>query len=450
MKKLTIILALTLLLAACDRPTTGEQPIWQMGYGMRELIPEDPESNTYYIAGYQNDHPAEGVLDYQRVKAVYLAAGDEAVLLIVIDCVGLSSGQVQDIRNALPKPLRKITHVVSTHTHAGIDTLGLWGPVAIDGKDENFQQQLTEKAAEAVEEAYKTRSLGHLYYGASSAGIEALQHDSCAPYVYDKAIHQLRFAPLDGGSGIRLLNYAAHAESLRSENALISADFPRYLCDAVKRESGDDALFLPVAIGGLIMTNRLTDEQGREYPVTENVVKTGELLASAVLSISDERELVPSLRCLTQTVNLPLENKVFIAMGALGVLTNKILTKGEGTYGLSVATSVSLLRLGDLTVVCLPGELFPELAYGAGDVLGVTATLREILDEDFFVIGLCDDEVGYIVPPSDFLVHETDPYLSTVTDETGENHYEETNSVGPETAERLLSAVAELRKQIHD
>ena len=135
-------------------------------------------------------------------------------------------------------------------------------------------------------------------------------------------------------------------------------------------------------------------------------------------------------------------------MGALGLLSNKILTNGEGVYGLAVETSVSLLRLGDLTVACLPGELFPELAYGNGDALGVTATLRELLGEDFLVIGLCDDEVGYIVPPSDFLVNETNPYLEGVKDETGENHYEETNSVGPESAERLLSAIAELMKRL--
>lgn len=448
MKKLALFLATLLLLTACDTPATGSEPIWQMGYGARELIPEDLESTTYYIAGYKNDNPAVGVLDYQCVKAVYLSADGEALLLIVVDGVGLSSGQVETICQALPRHLRKIAHVASTHTHAGIDTLGLWGPVAVDGKDEAFSRQIIEKAVEAAEQAYKTRSLGRLYYGSVTEGIEELQHDSRAPYVYDKAIHQLRFEPLDGGNGIRILNYAAHAESLRSENALISADFPRYLCDAIKRDSGDDALFLPAAIGGLIMTRRLTDERGNEYPVTENVIKTGELLASAALSITEERELPPTLRCLTKTVTIPLENQVFIAMGALGILQNKIAPNGAGTYGLSVTTTVSLLRLGDLTVVGLPGELFPELAYGTGDALGVSATIREMIGENFLVIGLFDDEIGYIVPPSDFLVHETAPYLSTIKDETGENHYEETNSVGPEAAERLLTAIRHLKEAL--
>ena len=40
MKKLALFLATLLLLTACDTPATGSEPIWQMGYGARELIPE--------------------------------------------------------------------------------------------------------------------------------------------------------------------------------------------------------------------------------------------------------------------------------------------------------------------------------------------------------------------------------------------------------------------------
>ena len=91
----------------------------------------------------------------------------------------------------------------------------------------------------------------------------------------------------------------------------------------------------------------------------------------------------------------------------------------------------------------MPGELFPELAYGEGEKLGVTATLKELLGDDFLVFGLCDDEIGYIVPPSDFMLNEKNPYLQAV-EGAGENRYEETNSVGPDAALRLLDAVKTL------
>ena len=64
------------------------------------------------------------------------------------------------------------------------------------------------------------------------------------------------------------------------------------------------------------------------------------------------------------------------------------------------------------------------------------------------VMALCNDELGYILPPSAILLNEEMPYLERVVDETGENHYEETNSVGTKTAEILAEAFEKaLRKQ---
>ena len=64
--------------------------------------------------------------------------------------------------------------------------------------------------------------------------------------------------------------------------------------------------------------------------------------------------------------------------------------------------------------------------------------------EHNFVIGLCNDELGYILPPDDFLVHPTLPYFERIEDEIGENHYEETNSAGIRTAQILFAALEEV------
>jgi hypothetical protein len=56
------------------------------------------------------------------------------------------------------------------------------------------------------------------------------------------------------------------------------------------------------------------------------------------------------------------------------------------------------------------------------------------------ILGLANDEVGYIVPPSDFLLNEDVPYLEKTMDYKGENHYEETNSIGPQCANMIASA----------
>lgn len=61
-----------------------------------------------------------------------------------------------------------------------------------------------------------------------------------------------------------------------------------------------------------------------------------------------------------------------------------------------------------------------------------------------FILGLCNDELGYIVPPNDFLVNEANPYFENINDAYGENHYEETNSTGKFTAQVIADALDSL------
>ena len=427
---------------------------WEAGFACVELIPDDLDGTTYYIAGYNNAYPVTGVLDYQCAKALWLSAEGNELLVIAIDCIGLSSADIADIKAGLGE-LKNSTgcsvHVISTHTHAGIDTLGLWGPVAQDGKNAGFMEVLKEGAVKAGKAAYENRCAGRLYFGYSSDGIEKLQRDSREPYVYDKNLYQLRFEPKSSGAGIRIFNYAAHAEALRSRNSLISADYPHYLCKAITEATGDNAMYIPGAVGGLIMTERLKDKNGNEYKVEENVVKTGELLAETAMKINNERELSPVLYADTVQTQIPLDNSVFIALKALGVLTTEVVKTGEGQHGISVMTSVSLIKLGDLSIAAVPGELFPELAYGVSNEFNgaspdneMPKTFREIMGDEFLVFGLCDDEIGYIVSPNDFLLDGDNPYLSEGIDIYGRKHYEETNSVGISAASYISAALTEL------
>lgn len=61
-----------------------------------------------------------------------------------------------------------------------------------------------------------------------------------------------------------------------------------------------------------------------------------------------------------------------------------------------------------------------------------------------FVIGLCNDELGYIVAENDFILNETTPYINSVKDDMQRNHYEETNSTGPQCAKIILDETENL------
>ncbi|NLE13727.1 MAG: hypothetical protein GX628_08645 [Clostridiales bacterium] len=457
-----VAILLTASLGGCSRavpePLSGQGSEWIAGYGVTDLVPPSSNLSDYYVAGYRNGNRATGLLDYQQACAMWLETGGASLLLVAVDCVALAKTQTDEIKDRIyaaydgDKSALRI-HIISTHDHAGIDTFGLWGELARDGKDEGFMEVLYQGVVKAALDAYADRRPGELYYGHNGKGIEELQRDSRNPQIYDREIHQLRFEPSDGSPGIRLLDYAAHAESLRGANSLISADYPRYLREAVERDSPgkDRALYVPGAVGGLIMTHVLRDDNGEEYPVETNVVLTGELLAKTALAIKNERKLEPRLWCDTTAVRIPLDNTLFILMAAVGVLPTRAVESRDGKYGLSVETVVSLVRIGDLSLVMIPGEYFPELAYGdTGPGIPNTSKipnpppLKDYLGEDFLIVGLSDDEIGYIVTPSDFLLHKDYPYIKNASEIYEIRHYEETNSVGPDAAKHIADAVARL------
>ena len=107
-----------------------------------------------------------------------------------------------------------------------------------------------------------------------------------------------------------------------------------------------------------------------------------------------------------------------------------------------IKTEVNVLNLGEVTLGLIPGEIFPELVSGTGDSRD-PQPLREIAAEngreELVVVGLANDEIGYIVTPGDYLLDEELPYLN----EAEGDHYEETNSVGKNCAEALAKAFAE-------
>ncbi len=431
MKKLLIILIVLQLFVGCTPAEPVQERQWHAGFASASLT--TPPLEECYIAGYHNGNRPTGQLDAQTVSALWLDDGVTSLLLIAVDCVGVDSGTVSRIREALSDFAGRTgcdsVNVISSHTHAGVDTLGLWGPVGLNGKNEEFIEQITAASAICAENAYTDRSAGQLLYGISKT--ENMQRDSRDPQVFDENLYQFRFIPENSdANGIRLISYAAHAESLRGDNLLISADYPAVVHKLVKDATGDDVMYVPGAIGGLIMTRKLVDED-----MVANLNETGRLLAEYVLSPDSETTLEPNLKIARQEFSTPLENTLFLYYKFLGILgnsTHRTLT------GYEVETEVSVIRMDGAALALIPGELFPELVVGTGrdgDPEGLASIARRYGIEHLVIAGLANDEIGYIVPPSVFLLDENAPYVVGP-----EGHYEETNSVSPQCAPDLAAA----------
>ncbi len=89
-----------------------------------------------------------------------------------------------------------------------------------------------------------------------------------------------------------------------------------------------------------------------------------------------------------------------------------------------------MLKIGPAWLLTVPGELLPKLGLAWQD------DLRQAGATVAAIIGLANDELGYILPEADYIYPEN-PF------EPGD-HYEETMSIGPEAGPRLLAAVQKM------
>lgn len=428
------------------------------GFGKAVMLPGDIGKRTYYIAGYSENNPAKGVLDPQYAHALWLDdnSGLGGILIISLDIVGLLINDVEEIQKRLEDfcritACRSIT-VLSTHNHAGIDTMGIWGMLPFSGKSPKFMNILFNAVKTAAMQAYEDRKKGRLFCG--SIEVPDMQEDIRLPEVYSKTLTRLRFVPNDGSREIWFLNFASHSESLQGCNNLVSADFPGYMRERIRSVTGAETIYGVGAIGGMI-SMKIDDEDTlrKEHRLAESTRNIGFRLADYAISISEEKPLRPSIGIIKQKFYCPVENPVLTVACQIGLLNaDRYLMPGNPSKS-ALITQISYFEIDTLGILMVPCELFPELAYGGyldaehsaeGKPADINpAPLIEIAKNDrLLIFGLADDEIGYVMPPNDFMLNKESPYLERAFDRHGRKHYEETNSMGPDTASVIAGAVA--------
>lgn len=437
---------------------------WTCGIAKAAYTPADYNNKTYFIAGYDSNNPVKGVLDDLYARAVYLDdnRGNGGVIFCALDCVGISRRDINDIRKYALESGRlgkvKSINISSTHTHAGIDTQGLWGEkIYKSGKDKAFMENLKKQAARAVVEAYENRKDGSLYMGYTP--VEDMQADVRTPVTYDKNLTRFRFSPDDSSGEIYIVNFASHAELLGT-TSLVSADFPAYLIKEIEEKvQGSNAVFFNGAIGGMISAKEIKKVYRDSIDCEAYMKGFGKQLGELALSVENEIRLEPVLNIKSRSITVPGDNTVLVLARYLNVLNNDMgRTKKRSKVCIYSEVAYMELGKGDVAVFLIPGELFPELYNG--EFLTETdsanhrkASYKKVLSDmtdcrHKFVIGLCNDELGYILAENDFLLNEVLPYINKATDEMDRDHYEETNSTGPETGRIILEETENLIKSV--
>jgi len=432
---------------------------YTVGIAKQDLVPDDLDSGRYYIAGYYGPKAVTGLHDPMCATAIWLDdnAGKGALVLVSIDCVGFMRYDADIIRARMANWSKqhgcREMHFFGTHNHAGIDTLGLWGKLPKSGRDKKFIDLMHDKICEAIETAYNTRRCGDLYVGKIEEP-EGYHDDYRLPIVYCKTLTRFRFAPFDGGAPVYLVNYAAHPGMMGGKNTLMSADWVYWFREDIEAATGGEVIFINGLIGGLIYPHE------EDVPNLEATEIAGHRIADLALAVEDERKLEPKISTMSQDVYIACDNTLLTLGGVLKVIPAKMQATGDGRFGVSLKSSVNYFEIGDVRILTVPGEMFPELAYGGyleedlssggSSAQNPTPLLEIANDPDLVMFGLGDDELGYIIPPNDFYLDEKRPYFENGHDQHGRKHYEETVSTGKGTAAKIAETWKEMHKIINN
>jgi hypothetical protein len=463
------LIAMFAALACAKQGSTAAAPaeaVLQAGFAEADITPNVGEKEKpVYMAGFGQNRVAEGVHDPLVARAVVLKDGERRIAIVSVDLVGFFQPNVMQIREQL-EGFHYVV-VTSTHNHEGPDTVGLWGknPVT-SGVDKDYIKSVEERIVKAVKDADKAAQPVQAMIGAAQA--PELLHDGREPYIKHDELIALRFtdAKADKTAGL-VVQWNCHPETLDSKNKKISADFVGYTVNYLKDKHHCPVVYLTGTVGGLMTSLHveIKDADGKllndgTFEKTAEYGKQVGKLADKALEKAKPVNLTP-LNANTRDVFLPLDNKLYLLGRQLGVLERAgFLWKGDPYKAeradpkdfkslLCVKTEVGWLRLGDLDIAAIPGEIYPELVLdkvqdpadpGADfpDAPIEPAIYKQLRGPHRMIIGLANDELGYIIPKRQW--DKAPPFCYG----RKSAQYGEDNSLGPETAPLLCKAFKDL------
>jgi hypothetical protein len=437
----------------------------EAGFGKADITPDINGNQPVWIAGYGHNRRATGVHDPLYARAIVLRDGDTKVAFVSVDLVGFMYPNTRNVRRALDD----FTYVLvaSTHNHEGPDTIGLWGPTLREsGIDPEYLKKAESGIVAAVRQAAASAVPVRAEYG--TAEDETLLRDSRLPIAKDGVIRVVRFLSARGARPVGLwVQWNCHPETLGSKNTLITADFPASVVAALEKKYGVPVAYFTGAVGGLMTgpRDRIKTEDGSpleegQYEYARRYGEEVAALARRALEHGEPLELSP-IAVFAKPLAIPLANLGYRVAREIGVLkregfqwTGDPYRPGDrapehlATGEIGMETEVGYVRVGQLHIAAIPGELYPELVYGHfqepaepnADTPNAPLeppVMKTLPGPKTLLLGLANDEVGYIIPKRQW--DDRPPFAYGRTSK----QYGEINSVGQDTAPILMQALAD-------
>jgi hypothetical protein len=391
-----------------------------LSIGYAQVVITPTLDRTVFLAGFGRDRRATAINDDLFARVLLLDDGKSRLALVALDLIGLARDHCLAVEQRIRDRLGEIRVIIAcTHTHHGPDTIGLWGPdTATSGVDLSYLAALQETIVERVIAAAGTLRPVHSIKTAATP-VDGVVENFRDPHIVDDELTCVQFLAEDDSVLVTLLIFPCHPEVLWNDNTVITSDYGWGLRETVEGATGAPAIFFVGALGGMLSPK----VEERSFAVAAEMGRT--IGQAGLTALAGAEEIaVQEIHVSSLEFSIPLQNILFSMAMAAGLLPQITDDRNEAV------TEANLIILGNCWLSTVPGELLPKLG------LAMKQQLIEAGATVPGIVGLANDELGYILPADDFTNPE-DPFNPGA-------QYEESMSVSAEAGPRWQAAMDHL------
>ncbi len=357
-----------------------------------------PLEMKYTLGGYgqRMSKPAEGVHDPIMAKALALKKANEKYLIITIDILGLPSNFKTDLLKRIEKngwKDRNLT-LLPSHSHgslemASINSKNIFGVPQIG----IFQPELLAFLLDKIEKLVLNADQNYrdVIIGTGSAEFDGLNRNRRGEKVIDKELIVTRIDLTNGQPLAALVNWTAHPTFIGGADMLVSAEWPGYLQTEMEK-----------SIGNGVTVMYYNGAEGDQSPVYDKAIDPyekirvyGKMIAEKALSVYHTVRPAAENRLAYhyEVVDLPKQ-----------VAHPDFMKTGGAEYGLDEQSAgvimaaigpekvgMGSVRIGDLVIVGIPGEMTAELG------IAVKQMLKNNRTKYVAIGGLANEWISYIL-----------------------------------------------------
>jgi hypothetical protein len=392
-----------------------------------------PDLDAYDIRlhgyGARGAKIAEGVHDPLYAKILYLNLGQTRAAIITMDILQIDGLLLDAIveRADIPEITGESVIICASHTHSAPAALQKRNQNMISGLkwyQESYYEHCVDSLANGLREARS--KLQPAIYAMQKTNVGPLVRNRRVPsYNYDTRAFTapiesdvivddemivLQFATLEQDIIATLVNLGVHGTVLGSDNMLVSADWAGYMQESVEADQGGICMYSNGAEGNI------APDCGAGALGFNEAEVFGLAISSQVTGLARKMDFSTpeNLGTYARQVDLPdfqiVDENPFLQAGLDFEFVEKFVHE---TYPAQIQQT--LLRLDDIAMLSIPGEMFTEL----GIDFKKRATAKGIGTP--LILGLANDSIGYMLPTGEYAMEGYETGMCLYGPELGMN-----------------------------